>query len=127
MATRLIVIDVGAICSQGGLIEYGPYRFLTFCEKTNKLFSNYVQSAFGEDASEGEDDSYREIHGAYASWWIHPKIDQIDKGLLEIIFDKVLFITLNRDNYDDKYYSENGGYIEWINEKVNLDEFFEED
>lgn len=125
--TKLIVLDVSRICSGGGLIEYGPYRFLTFCEKTHKLFSNYVQSVFGVEADPGEDDSLRDIHGRHGSWWIHPKIDQIDKGLLEMVFDKVLFIVLDKQCYDDNHYKDNGGYIGWLNNEVDLENFFSED
>lgn len=125
--TKIIILDVSRVCSGEGLNEYGPYRFLTFCEKTHKLFSNYIQSAFGVELDSVEDGSFRDIHGRAGSWWIHPKIDQIDKGLLEMVFDKVCFIVLDKQCYDDDHYSNNGGYIGWLNNEIDLGSFFEEE
>ena len=121
--TRLIVLEVSNAQPIQMQNEYGQYRFLTFCDKSYKLLENYIFSSFERAMSHhGEKD----VNGYIAKWSLSECVHRLDEEQLKIIFDKVLVLHLeNNVNYDDSY-SENYGYLGWLNKEINLTEFFED-
>lgn len=124
--TRLIILDVSEAQSQVMRDEYGQYRFLTFCQESSRLLKNYVQSTFNTDL---KDYRQRDVKGYISEWYTGFGVSGIDKQQLDMIFDTVIILQIRAgENYDYNYYAQpsNGGYVGWLNEKVKLDEFFEE-
>lgn len=122
--TRIIILDVSKVQSYSSNQEYGWYRFITFGMESSRLLCNYIQSSF--DISLPRVDN-RVIKGKPVQWWYNPYVRLLDKSVFEMIFDKSIFLSLDHGNYNESYYGGNGGYLAWINDKIDLDEFLGED